>query len=332
MTDRRPVRYEDYTLDDTQEALRDAVRQLLTRKCPSDVVRNAATTGFDADLWATLDQITGSLVAADGQGAGLVELALVAEEIGRAAAPVPFVSDVVGRRLLAEVGTRTASAPVTVALDKVDADQPNLVPDVAAAEAVIALVDDKLALYPVGDVSPVANQGSTPLGWWTPGHEATGLAEGLEARSRLAQAKREWQLLTGASLVGLVATALDQAVAFAKERHTLGVPIGALQGVAFPLADIATGVAAARNLIWRAAWFADREPGTRDELAAMAWAFAHRVAVDGTTAAAHFHGGLGFSLETDVTLYFLRAAGWSLPGGSPRDALIEVGDGVLGRP
>src|SRR6185437_9819343 len=46
-----------------------------------------------------------------------------------------------------------------------------------------------------------------------------------------------------------------------------------------------------------------------------AFAYAARVATHGTTTAAHMQGGLGFTIEADASLYFLRAKGWSLLGG-----------------
>src|SRR5262249_29708561 len=114
--------------------------------------------------------------------------------------------------------------------------------------------------------------------------------------------------------------------------RTLGVPVGALQGVSFPLVDVATGVSSARRLVWRAAWYADHEPEARPDLVPMAYAYACRAATQGTTAAAHFHSGLGFSLESDVGLVFVRAKGGSLPGGAPGRDLVEIGGGLVGRP
>ena len=114
------------------EALRDAVRQFFVKECPSSVVRAAEPTGFDADLWTKFEQIGGSLVGDDA--AGLTDLVLVAEEVGRAAAPLPFVGDVVARRVLSAAQVDAPPGPLTVAL----ADgSPQLVPDAAVATHIV---------------------------------------------------------------------------------------------------------------------------------------------------------------------------------------------------
>jgi alkylation response protein AidB-like acyl-CoA dehydrogenase len=99
--------------------------------------------------------------------------------------------------------------------------------------------------------------------------------------------------------------------------------------VAFPLADVAIGTAGARNLIWRAAWLAEHEPDERPELPVLAFAYASRVATHGTTTSAHMQGGLGFTVEADASLFFLRSKGWSVLGGDPNADLVTVGDALL---
>ena len=105
---------------------------------------------------------------------------------------------------------------------------------------------------------------------------------------------------------------------FAKSRRTLGVPIGSLQGVAFPLADVMTELSGARNLVRKAAWYAEHEPEVRPELALAAFVHAAAAATESTWVSAHVQGGLGFTFEADISLYFLRAKGWSVLGRRPR--------------
>lgn len=101
----------DFTLDDEQTALRDAVRGLL--KGYDAETRRAATAedpGFDEDMWHKLADmgVLGLPFSEDdgGSGAGPVELAVVAEEIGRVIAPEPFVESVVlAGGLVAAAGT-----------------------------------------------------------------------------------------------------------------------------------------------------------------------------------------------------------------------------------
>jgi alkylation response protein AidB-like acyl-CoA dehydrogenase len=176
----------------------------------------------------------------------------------------------------------------------------------------------------------VANQGSTPLAWWDlSGGRRQELAAGPDARARYQVARAEWKLLTAAALVGLTERALGIAVEFARTRETMGVPIGSLQGVAFPLADVAIGISGARNLIWRAGWMLAHEPAEARRLVPAAFAYAAQVATHGATTSAHMQGGLGFTIEADASLYFLRAKGWSLLAGDPAEDVIAVADALV---
>jgi alkylation response protein AidB-like acyl-CoA dehydrogenase len=91
------------------------------------------------------------------------------------------------------------------------------------------------------------------------------------------------------------------------------------------------GVSGARNLVRKAAWLADNEPGEHPGLGEAAFAYAAAVATHGTTTAAHMQGGLGFTVEADASLYFLRAKGWSVLGGDPGRAVMAVGDALIAR-
>ncbi|MGH9042323.1 MAG: acyl-CoA dehydrogenase family protein [Acidimicrobiia bacterium] len=72
--------------------------------------------------------------------------------------------------------------------------------------------------------------------------------------------------------LGVAGAALDEAVAWAKERVTFGAPLSTRQGVAFPLADAATQLEAARLLVQKALWKADRsEDFRRDAAMAKSW-------------------------------------------------------------
>ena len=119
----------------------------------------------------------------------------------------------------------------------------------------------------------------------------------------------------GALAVGLAQAALDAAVPYARTRHQFGRPIGSFQGVAFLIADMATEIEAARQLVWRAAWLKDqgREYGLA---AAQAKLFASEVSARATNAAIQVHGGYGYVEEYKVER-FLRDA-----------KLTEIGEGT----
>jgi acyl-CoA dehydrogenase len=102
-----------------------------------------------------------------------------------------------------------------------------------------------------------------------------------------------------AGAVGVARRAMEHAVEYARERKSFGVPIARHQAVAFLLADMAKDVAAARLLVWQAAWKIDR--GERNTLeAAAAKAFAADTAMRVTTDAVQVLGGYGYNTEYPV--------------------------------
>jgi alkylation response protein AidB-like acyl-CoA dehydrogenase len=332
----------DYSLDRDQRDIRDAFSAFFLKESPSSVVRAAQPLGYDPQLWAALVDMgvtTMSLPATvGGDDATLVELVLIAEQVGRNAAPVPYISHVVSTRLLAAVAAvgevleaAKVGRPIALALAPLRRTGTVLIPDAAIANDVIALDGDDLVLFHSSELAPhVINHGGTPLGRWSPaGAERVVLATGDTAREHYDEAVAEWKLLMGAALIGLTQAGLDISVEFVKTRETLGVPIGALQGVAFPLADVAIGISGGRNLIWRAAWMTQHEPGVRPDLIGIAFAVAAQVASQGTQTAAHMQGGLGFMVEADASLFFLRSKGWSVLAGDPTLDLISVGAAAI---
>jgi len=119
----------------------------------------------------------------------------------------------------------------------------------------------------------------------------------------------------GALAVGLSQAALDASITYAQTREQFGRPIGSFQGVAFMVADMATEIEAARQLVWRAAWLKDqgREFGLA---AAQAKLFASEVSSRATNNAIQIHGGYGYVAEYPVERFF-------------RDAkLTEIGEGT----
>jgi alkylation response protein AidB-like acyl-CoA dehydrogenase len=359
------LRYSDYSLTDEQAAVRDAFREFLAEQCPASRVRAAEPLGYDAKLWRQLTDLGAATMglpeAAGGDGAGLLDLVIVAEEVGGALAPVPFAEHVAASRAIAAFpaaaggagstsgagSTGGAGTPgglladpagrlVTLALAPLHGGQPRdgqLVPAGAVARDVLALDGDTVAVVQAQAPPPlVPNQGAAPLARWNLGRGARiVLGSGPAAVAAYQAARAEWKLLTAAALIGLTDRALGIGVEFAKTRETLGVRIGTLQGVSFPLADVAIGIAGARNMIRRAAWLADNEPGGHPGAIEAAFAYAAGVATQGTITSAHVQGGLGFTIEADASLYFLRAKGWSVLGGDPARDVMAVADALLTR-
>jgi alkylation response protein AidB-like acyl-CoA dehydrogenase len=109
-----------------------------------------------------------------------------------------------------------------------------------------------------------------------------------------------------AQALGIAQGAHEMALGYARERKSFGVPIGQHQMVQWMLADMATGIAAARLLTWRAAWLKDRGQPFGPS-ASMAKLFASETAMRVTTDAIQVHGGYGFIKEYQVERYFRDA-------------------------
>ncbi|MFC4055208.1 acyl-CoA dehydrogenase family protein [Actinomadura syzygii] len=342
-TAHRPeLRRNDYSLGEEQADVQAAFTELFTRECPTSRVREAEPLGHDEGLWRSLVRTGAATMglpeALGGGGASPLDLALVAEAAGRHVAPVPLIEASVALRLLAVAAPDLARTWIggaledgrfpTLALHPVAPDGARqLVPAGAVTGAVIALTGEELALHD-GEPAPlVENQGRAPVAWWQPSSGGrTVVAEGDRARVLYAAAVREWKLLTAAALSGIGEGALALGLDFVKDRTAFDTPIGAFQAISHALADAHTGVVGARNLARKAAWFAGSEPDARPELVPMAFAYAAQAATKAVTVATHVQGGFGFTVESDVQLYFRRAKGWSVLAGDPRAELSAIGD------
>jgi butyryl-CoA dehydrogenase len=130
------------------------------------------------------------------------------------------------------------------------------------------------------------------------------------------------RIAISALAVGLLQRMLEETTAYAKSRTAFGRPIGVNQGVAFPIADIAVMVEAARALTYKAAWLKDEhEAGRRSatevkQAASVCKLYSTEAANTATRIATQVFGGNGFMEEYPVARFF-------------RDAkILEVGEGT----
>jgi acyl-CoA dehydrogenase len=114
------------------------------------------------------------------------------------------------------------------------------------------------------------------------------------------------RITIGASGVGLAQAALDESVKYSQQREQFGKPIAGFQGIQFMLADMATSIRAARNLVREAAYLKDNgKPFSH--VAAMAKLFATDTAMKVTTDAVQIFGGYGYMQDYPVER-LMRAA------------------------
>jgi alkylation response protein AidB-like acyl-CoA dehydrogenase len=334
----------DLSVTGEQRQLVDSFAALFARESTSERVRAAEPSGFDLKLWKALQE-TGTVQmavgeAAGGWGASELELALIAEQFGRAVASAPVIEAQVAARLLAQSGEACAGLlSAALAGDQLVTFAPRvgrgrqlgLVPGGAVADHVIALAEGRLLLVPIGkNRKAVGNLASMPLADIMIENEYIVLADGKRARDRFDGALDLWLTLTAAALAGAARKAVEIGVDYAKQRHAFGTAIGTFQAVSHPLADSATAADGARLLGLEAACAFTDEPDRVRELAAMAFAFAYETARDATRRSLHIHGGYGFGMEGDIQLYYRRVRGWAMVFGEPAVALDRVADARYG--
>jgi alkylation response protein AidB-like acyl-CoA dehydrogenase len=330
--DRYELRRLDYSLSEDHEALQAAYKDFFKTHCPIETVRAAEESGFDKSMWERLCGMGATSMALPeakgGDGATLVDLTLVAEEVGRSLAPVPWIDHVVAARLLARLGDVEPEVINGKQLAAIDPHHESvsgnrLLPTASIADHIVVRdgpdLQDVVRLSFGSRPAKVDNIGRLPMAWVDPAvaDGRTVLGSGPEALAEYQRALDEWRVLSAAALVGLVEETMTIAAEFAKNRYTLGVPISTLQGISHPLANIAITVQGGRNLARRAAWFLENEPGERSELAPSAFVFMAEEAAKAATMCVHVQGGLGVSAEAAATAYLVRARGWSLAGGDP---------------
>jgi alkylation response protein AidB-like acyl-CoA dehydrogenase len=331
-------------LTDDQRAIQEVFAAFFSKEAPPSVARAAEPLGFDRSLWQRLLE-TGAPgmsapESAGGGGAGLSDLSVVAEALGRAIAPVPLVEHAVASRVLPDADIVAGEAIATIALRPAGTDGVwRIVPAGAVADVVIGLDGDELvAVRSEAPGDGPRNHGSAPL---ADRSARAGDRTVLGGATEFARAVDEWKVLTAATLVGIAGAALDMGVEYVLARHQFGVPVGSFQAVQHGLADLPASIDGARLLMFKAAWAGDGGGnGSLDvdfddiddfaTLASMAYLFASDAATHATDRSLHYHGGYGFSEEYDIQLYYRRARGWSLVLDSPTNEALRLADRLLG--
>jgi alkylation response protein AidB-like acyl-CoA dehydrogenase len=337
----------DFGLKDEQKALASTVRRYLAERCPTARVRTVmeGATGHDADLWQGLmDLGVGSLAVPEahgGLGTEFLDLALVAEELGYACAPGPFLGaaaatvavacgddedakatwlprlasgEVLATIAVGEAGGRWDEGEIQARVDAgtLTATKSQVPYGSLATLHVVAASDEAgLALWLVeadaGSVS--ANELS--------GNDRTRRLSSVEyrgARARRLGGPGAFAKMRDAALLLLAADAcggsrrcLAMARDYALTREQFGQPIGAFQAVKHQLANLAVEIEPSLSLWWYAAHAFDRIPDQAPRHAALAKAFSSdlfdRAARDST----ELHGGIGFTWEYDLHLWFRRS-------------------------
>lgn len=352
----------DLLYSEEEEALRAAVRDLLADHCdaPGVIARTETDTPHDREAWKALADgmgLAGLLIPEEkgGQGATHREVAVVLEELGRAVAPVPYLTSAVVATeallaceaeggLLAELASGRKIGALAVALNVAPGGAYKVVrnesgslhgeltgiADAAAADVLLVPADDG-GLYAVdADAVTVTPQASLDL----TRPVATLTLDGAPARllgdaePAVRRALRAGAGLLASEQLGLADWTLTETVRYLKDRKQFNRPVGGFQALKHRLAQLWLEVvnlrAAARNAADALASGHDA-----DLAVAVAQSYAASVAVHAAEEAVQLHGGIGMTWEHPAHLYLKRAKADSIAygtAGAHRAALAELVD------
>jgi alkylation response protein AidB-like acyl-CoA dehydrogenase len=129
--------------------------------------------------------------------------------------------------------------------------------------------------------------------------------------------------------MGLAQAALEEAIKYAHERHTFGVPIAQHQAIQWMIADAATEIECARLMVYRAAWLKQNgRPFTKE--ASQAKLFATEMAERACRNAIQIHGGYGYSSEFPVERLYRDARLMTIGEGASEIQRLVIARNVLG--
>lgn len=357
---------QDLVLTDEQATLRDVAREFLGARVPMKRVRElmATPSAFDERLWQEVAAMGWQAMAIPedlgGAGYGMVEVAVLFEEIGRAVAPLPMLSTIMATAVLQDHGTDDQRATMLPSIAAGALRMVVAVP-VAGADDGVELTDteagarlDGHASHVIEAVGAEAVVVATGRGAFVVPTDRAGMTvvpmDALDPTRPLARvefanvavvdddalagggsevidtARTVGAVMLANEMVGVAAGAHAMAVEYAKVRRQFGRAIGSFQAVKHLLADDLVQLEAARST----AWWAARALAVHD-VEEVAVAVPVAASLCPATAAAitghsiQVHGGIGFTWEHDAHLYYKRASAATLLLGGGREWRRRLG-------
>jgi alkylation response protein AidB-like acyl-CoA dehydrogenase len=362
----------DFEFSPEQDALRASVRRFLDDRAPLTWVRERYddACGTTDEVWQGLADlgVLGILVPErhGGVGMGMVDAAVVLEELGRMVHPGPFTSSAIGATgllvdldandcgdLLAELAAATSIAtiallepgrraawadPITTARTQnerwlLDGTKVH-VPDAVDASVLLVSARDEqgsLGVFAVAADTAGVTVESTPT---IDGSRKEGAVTldgaparriGADASDALAATVDRLAIAAVVEGVGTAARALERTVEYATERRQFDAPIGSFQAVQHLCADMLRAVELARAAGYYACWAADDATASeRHRAATIALAFATDDLYGVGASAVQVHGGIGFTWEHDIHLFYKRLLTLQQAGGGSVDQLEEL--------
>jgi alkylation response protein AidB-like acyl-CoA dehydrogenase len=363
-----------FDLTDEQQAIRSTARDFLAARYKSERIRALAESehGFEQSDWEEMAGLGWPGLALPGewggQGLGIVDLAVLFEEMGYALAPSPLLSTTVAGLALSINGTdeqrerwlrplACGEARGTVAL--FDAGTPArigefemeargegdgvvldgekvLVMDAASADFfLVATADGRRHLVERdADGVNVSAEKSIDLTRRLYSVRFDGVRVGPEATLNGGQEEylpvlHRACVAIAAESTGVAQRTMEMAVEYAKDRRQFGRPIGAYQAVSHRCAQMLLETENSRSAVYGAAWAADAEPESLALAASMAKAYASDAGWRVPDSSIQVHGGIGFTWEHDLHFFLKRGKANAASFGDARWHRDRVADLVL---
>jgi alkylation response protein AidB-like acyl-CoA dehydrogenase len=338
----------DFTFSDDQDALRDTVRSFLTNEASGAYTRAMADDerGFTDEMWRKIADMgwTGLLIAEEhgGLGLGLVDMAVVMEEMGRLPFPGPFFSSAVfatlaaqrlgSTDLLAALASGTLRGTVAIeeqghgdpikrvrtrarrkGADWVLSGEKIMVLDGHSADwvIVVARTEDGIGSFliqapkaeAVPTLDPTRKAAYLKLEE-TPAEAIGPLGDHTEIWNRVVD---DAAVMLSSELVGACDASLNLAVEYAKVRVQFDRPISTFQAIRHKSVDMLHRLELSRVGSHYAAWTSDVDDPARERAAAMAKGFIGEAAIFVSSEDIQVHGGVGFTWDCDAHFYYKRA-------------------------
>ena len=340
----------NFDFSEEQLFIRDQARNFLSKECTAQTVRAVldSDTSFDRELWQKVVELGWTAMAIPeaygGLDLGYLELCVIAEELGRSLAPIPFSSSVyiatealkawgseeqkkhnLPRLAAGEIiGTLATSEQLgalsvaaTVGEGKLDGEKLP-VPDGDVADFAVVLArggNDEPGLYLVD----LAQDGvkRTTLNSMDPSRsqarlefsncQAQALGDGADGMDRLAQLLDRAAVLLAFEQVGGGQSALEMGMAYTRDRYAFGRSIASFQAIKHKFADMFVALELARANAYYGAWALSCDAPDLPLAAATARVSATEGYYQVSRENIQVHGGMGFTWEFDCHLYYRRA-------------------------
>lgn len=333
----------EFGLNESQEILKESARKFFAGECAMAEVRRQmeTDTAFDLNLWAKLaaQGYTGIIFPEEfgGVGLGIVELILLMEEAGRALLPGPFYSTVAlagsvlhavaadhqkkkyltsicrgeARATVALLEAAASWDPVDVQMTAVNGKlkgEKLFVPDAMVADWIIVVARNGVFLVHAKAsgvrIMPMLGMDLTrklySVQFDYPAAEKLGETSGLSKALDVATAA------LSAEMVGGMQRTLDLTVEYAKTRKQFGKSIGMFQAVQHQCADMYLETESSRSAVYYAAWALEENAPDAAAAVSIAKIYASDASRTVGNRGIQVHGGMGFTWENDLHLYYRR--------------------------